>query len=326
MNKSNLSQINTEFAQLKFENEQLKNANKLLSEKLAAALDGTGLVIWEQDVPTGKLTVYNQTFGSMCGYQPHELEATVESWENNLHPDDKEFVLAAFNDHLNGKSLRYEVEHRMLHKEGAYTWVSDIGRVIEVDDEGNPLRMMGTHEDITTEKEYELSLAKYANLDPLTSLLNRKALYHSFKLLTQSSRYDGGAFLFIDLDDFKKVNDQYGHKVGDKLLLCIAQLLSSLAPKSTKVARFGGDEFIILCDTSNKKVLTMLAHTLLSAFEKEIPIDGISFIVGLSIGVCCFSGTEASFDQIYEKADEAMYQSKNNGKNNCSILEIEPIT
>jgi len=322
MNKSNLFQINPEFSQLKRENEQLRRANKLLNEKLSAALDGTGLVIWEQDVPTGKLTVYNQTFGSMCGYQPNELEATVESWENNLHPDDKEFVLAAFNDHLDGKSTRYEVKHRMLHKEGAYTWVSDIGRVIEVDDEGNPLRMMGTHEDITTEKEHELSLSKYANLDPLTGLLNRKALYHSFNLLTKSSRYNGGAFLFIDLDDFKKVNDQYGHKVGDKLLHSIAQLLSSLSPKSTKVARLGGDEFIILCDTSDKDVLIKFSNTLLSAFEKDLTIDGISFNVGLSIGICCFNGAENSFDRIYEYADKAMYQSKKNGKNNFSILAI----
>ena len=157
------------------ENVRIKDESKKLDEYLSSALDRTGLFIWEQHIPTGQLTILDQSFGSMCGFEINEIESTVASWKNNLHPDDKERVIQALEDHLTGITPYFHMIYRMKHKEGRDIWVSDRGRVIEFDSNNNPLRMTGTHIDITQEKLCELELAQYANLDPLTNLLNRKA-------------------------------------------------------------------------------------------------------------------------------------------------------
>lgn len=140
-------------AALEAENEALKRDKYRLEEQLSAASDGTGLCIWEQHVPTGKLTIHNMQWGQMLGFNPTEVEANVESWKENLHPADKDEVIQAFMSHLTGESDFYQVVYRMIHKSGDYTWVSDRGRVVEFDDQGNPLRMMGSHIDITEEKQ-----------------------------------------------------------------------------------------------------------------------------------------------------------------------------
>jgi diguanylate cyclase (GGDEF)-like protein/PAS domain S-box-containing protein len=318
MNNTGLSDIKLvdQLEVLEKENRRLNFANKLLEEKLFAALDNTGLFVWEQHIPTGRLKIYNQSFGSICGYSLNELDATVESWSHNLHPDDRDSVIRSLNSHLSGESVSYEATYRMIHKDGSQRWVSDKGRIIEFDDQHNPLRMMGTHIDITVEKQYELSLTKYANLDPQTNLLNRKALKQAFSNLTTSIHYQGGGLLVIDLDDFKEINDEFGRKVGDKILLSVAEKLKIYSPRTTSISRFGGDEFVMLCDSSDETSLRQLAQTLINAFSKGIAVDNELFNVGLSIGICSFTGRHSLFDDIFDYADKAMYRVKMNGKNN----------
>ena len=131
----------------------------------------------------------------MLGYQSNELTATVETWKSKLHPEDYDLAVGAFEDHLAGKTDLYEVVHRMIHKDGSDSWVSDRGRVVEYDSNGKPLRMMGTHVDITQEKRYEQQLAKLANSDPLTGLLNRSAFEQSYLTHTQLSNSNYSALI-----------------------------------------------------------------------------------------------------------------------------------
>ncbi|MCV3308660.1 PAS domain-containing protein, partial [Leclercia adecarboxylata] len=201
---------------LKKHNARLARLARDARSKLSAALDGTGLCLWQLDVPTGKLIIYNRRWGSMLGYQPKELNAQFEIWREHLHPDDKQNVLDAFYDHLHGKTPFYEALHRMQHKNGTVTWVLDRGRVTEWDEQGNPLKVTGTHIDMTKEKQYEEQLAQLANHDPLTGLANRHALLTHFAQLKAQGPL---CIAFIDLDDFKTVNDTFGHRSGDELLI-----------------------------------------------------------------------------------------------------------
>jgi diguanylate cyclase (GGDEF)-like protein/PAS domain S-box-containing protein len=319
-----LIELEGRLLELKKDNERLSHANLKLAEKVNAALEGTGLYVWEHHIPSGRLKIYDQTFGSMCGYQEHEVEATYETWQSNLHPEDKAFVIKAFEDHLSGESDFYSVVYRMLHKNGRDTWVADRGKIIERDELGKPLRVVGTHADITIEKEHELLLAEHANLDPLTSLLNRKALQNKFESNVSTDNYNGGALLFIDLDDFKHINDTYGHKVGDKALLLIADVLTSCSARSSHISRYGGDEFVILNNTTDKEFLSLFASTLLNAFDKTFIIDKKEINITLSIGISIFRRADENFEIICEQADKSMYQVKQSGKNNFAFCDAPP--
>lgn len=312
-----LVKLTQENARLKKEGALLRQKNRILEQKLNAALDGTGLCLWEQYIPTGELTMYNMEWGSLLGYTIDEMAAHIDSWKANLHPEDRDWVIANFEDHINGRTDSYDVTHRMVHKDGTISWVSDRGRVIEFSEDGDPLRIMGTHVDITKEKRYELELAKLAHRDPLTDLLNRKALLEAFEVLRQSTI--GGALMFIDLDDFKANNDRYGHKFGDSLLLKIAEMLRLELNESSTIARLGGDEFVVLLDTSDRAKLAVIASRVLSLFSKPVTVESREIWVGMSIGISCF--IEQSFTVVYEQADNAMYEVKRQGKNSYVFAE-----
>ncbi|WP_319534058.1 diguanylate cyclase [uncultured Vibrio sp.] len=317
--------------QLEKENEQLKRKNARLQEKLNAALDSNGLCLWEQHIPSGTLTIFNMQWGKMLGYQPNELTATVETWKNNLHPEDYDLAVGAFEDHLAGKTDLYQVIHRMLHKDGSDSWVSDRGRIVEYAADGSPLRMMGTHIDITQEKRYEQQLAKLANSDSLTGLLNRSAMEKCFSDNPELHQSNKQSLIFFDVDNFKTVNDELGHHAGDNLLISIANRLKELAPADAQIARIGGDEFVILCNESTREELTKICDRLLTCVP--VVMQTVMNIrserrlkVGLSIGVCIFQSNIGSFEAIYQKADAAMYKIKKNGKNGVAFVELVELT
>ncbi|MFT5708082.1 MAG: diguanylate cyclase (GGDEF)-like protein/PAS domain S-box-containing protein, partial [Oceanospirillaceae bacterium] len=308
--------------QLQEENKRLKNLLCLAEERLTAALDGSDMKIWELSVPQQKLKVFNAPWGSLLGYQPHEREASLDGWKKNLHPDDQEYVVGSLEEHLQGKSDAFQVVHRMTRKDGSISWIADRGKVIEFDAQGRPLRMMGAHTDITNEKLYEERLASLINTDPLTGLLNRAALSEKFSNIAKSQKLKASLF-FLDLDGFKYVNDHYGHKFGDITLCYIADILKSLTPANSLICRFGGDEFVILHEQSDHHELSLLSDRLLEPFQTPLMFESQSIEIGLSIGICVFDVGDASFSQVWQTADRAMYEVKKNGKNNVSIWDLE---
>ncbi len=317
--EESLIELQHRVIELELENQQLKRDKFRLEEKLTAAFDGTGLCLWEQHIPSGKLTIFNMAWGKMLGFKSSELEATVEVWKSKLHPEDKEDVINAFTSHLAGESESYQAVHRMLHKDGSHSWVSDRGRVVEFDSECKPLRMMGTHIDISQEKRYQHELSQLANTDPLTNLLNRTALEDKFEQLRINNDTQSTAFVFIDLDNFKLINDQYGHKVGDNVLIQVASWMKEEAPEQTDIARLGGDEFVLLCTNVDQECLSNFARRLLTRAEKPLIFENGEASIGFSIGIRMFDSASLNFNTLYEQADTVMYQVKRRGKNNFSF-------
>ncbi|PFG45457.1 PAS domain S-box-containing protein/diguanylate cyclase (GGDEF)-like protein [Vibrio sp. ES.051] len=310
-------------AQLEQENRELKSHNTRLQEKLNAALDSNGLCLWEQHIPSGTLTIFNMEWGEMLGYQPHELTATVETWKNNLHPDDYALAVRAFEDHLSGKANLYEVIYRMVHKDGSDSYVYDRGRIVEYDANGSPLRMMGTHIDITKEKRFEQQLAMLASTDRLTGLLNRSAIEERFYARKDAETLQKAAMIFFDIDNFKAVNDNLGHQAGDQLLINIAHSLKELAPAQAEVGRIGGDEFVVLCSYSDQEELTRFCHALLFSIAPAVNQTLTNVTIGISIGVCLFSQSGHHFEEVYHQADLAMYKIKKNGKNGVRFIHLD---
>ncbi|WP_107852740.1 sensor domain-containing diguanylate cyclase [Oceanimonas marisflavi] len=305
-----------ELLRLQAENERLKRIAADAREKLEAAMDGTGLCVWQLHVPSGKLIIFNRRWGSMLGFQPKELEASFEVWKAHLHPEDREEVLNNFYDHLHGRTPFYEVQHRMVAKNGTVTWVQDRGRVVEWDDQGRPLRVMGTHIDITQEKEYELALSRLAHKDPLTGLLNRSGLIARFKALKTEGEL---TLCFIDLDDFKQVNDTLGHRAGDRLLVQFTERLHHLCPPEVVLGRLGGDEFVLLLPWSLHQARTQeLGQACIDCLDAPFELDNGEACVGMSMGIEAVRERD-DFADVMARADAAMYQVKRAGKHGMAV-------
>ncbi|WP_153915013.1 sensor domain-containing diguanylate cyclase [Shewanella sp. TC10] len=310
---------------LQQENEALKQQRNQIQQQLSATLDGTGLCLWEQHVPSGDLLIYNQQWGTLLGYTHEEYAANMESWKGSLHPEDKEWVIKAFEDHINGKEEVYQAVHRMIHKDGSVRWVSDRGRIVEYAQDGSPLKILGTHIDITQEKRYQLDLARLAHRDPLTDLLNRAAAEKAYKEMQSATDFQSGTLLFIDVDNFKHINDRHGHRFGDLTLVEISVTLQhycdTLLPSTkVQVARIGGDEFVIITSISEYQLISILAGALIAHFKKQQTIDEKLVSLGLSIGISCFAHDD-KFTQVCEQADNAMYGIKQAGKHNYSFWQ-----
>lgn len=294
----------------------LRRENRQLHEKLDAALDGTGLCLWQGLVQSGELTVFNlQEFdhGQMA---PH-----FALWQAKLHPDDREATLRSYQAHLAGRTPFYEAEYRTVGEDGRVTWLWDRGRVVEWDGEGRPWRIMGSHVDITQRKESERQLARQAQSDPLTGLLNRQAFAQAVaQRMAQRLPRQTASLLFIDLDDFKSVNDRFGHLCGDRLLVRVAEWLQQLAPAGALLTRLGGDEFLLYLDQAvDEATSSRLAEQLLARGAAPLLLDGQLISLGMSIGIALWRG-DSDYERVLELADLAMYQAKQSGKLNHRLL------
>jgi diguanylate cyclase (GGDEF)-like protein len=180
-------------------------------------------------------------------------------------------------------------------------------------------------------KESEARLTFMAHHDPLTGLFNRSMLEQRIELQLAQAERSGSrlALLFCDLDGFKSINDQYGHKAGDAVLCEVATRLSAGRRRSDTVARFGGDEFILLLGDMNehpdgldiRTIVTIVARQLLVAVGAPFDIEDHRFSLGVSIGIALSDSPDMSPSQLISRADIAMYQAKRAGKNGFCIFE-----
>lgn len=311
--------LHQQIQNLKKHNARLKRIAHDARNKLNAALDGTGLCLWQLEIPSGKLVIFNRRWGAMLGFQPRETAANFESWKECLHPDDADEVLKAFYDHIEGVAPYYEALHRMIGKNGKITWVLDRGRISEWDEAGRPLKVTGTHIDMTKEKQYEEQLAVLALHDPLTLLTNRYALQNHFRELKAQGAL---CVAFIDLDDFKHVNDTLGHRSGDAVLIQLSQRLIEACPSEVVIGRLGGDEFVLLMPYAlDNPLITHTAYACLDAALTMFEMDNGNASIGASVGVAQVEAQD-SFDAALARADEAMYYIKKNGKRGVALGKV----
>ena len=302
---------------LKKHNSRLKRIAHDARNKLSAALDGTGLCLWQLDIPSGKLVIFNRRWGAMLGFQPKELSAKFEVWREHLHPEDADEVLKAFYDHIEGRAPYYEALHRMIAKSGKITWVLDRGRVTEWDEQGNPMKVTGTHIDMTKEKNYEAQLSTLANHDPLTGLTNRHALLTHF---SQIKKQGPLCVAYIDLDNFKHVNDTLGHRSGDEVLIQLSQRMRDAVPPNVVIGRIGGDEFVLLMPfLLDYPKVRIMAQAVLDAALAPFELDNGMAQIGASIGIAQVQDND-DFTAALTRADEAMYSIKKNGKQGFGLV------
>jgi len=293
------------------------------------AAQGANDGLWDWDVATGRV-YYSPRWKAMLGYDEAEIGDGLGEWLDRVHADDLPRLRADIDVHLHHNEENLSSEFRIRHRDGQYRWVLCRGIAV-TDPERETLRAAGSLTNITDRKLAEEQLRFEALHDSLTGLANRSLLAdrltHS---LARSNRDPQNRFalLYIDLDEFKVINDSLGHQVGDKLLIEVARRLSACARKvdtiaripGDHVARIGGDEFVMLLeDLAAPEDALRVAERIHSALAEPFNLGAHDLVARGSIGVATSDGSYSRPEEVLRDADIALYQAKQAGKS-CTCL------
>lgn len=299
------------------EKDQVNSQLEEIKQRWQFAIEGSGDGVWDWDVQTNK-TFFSHKWKEMLGYEDTEITNTYESWISLIHKDDIPVLIQGLNDHLSKKTDELVLELRMFCKDNNYKWILSRGMVVEFDYSGLPKRMVGTHTDITARKQSEEMIWKQANFDLLTGLPNRRLFFDRLKEVIKKAKRKKRKFavMFIDLDGFKEVNDRFGHKVGDNLLIQVVQRVGNCLRECDTFARLGGDEFIIILTAVEKiEAIEFVANKVLEVINKDFQLGSNKVNISASIGVSTYPESTTDSDTLISLADTAMYKAKAQGKN-----------
>jgi diguanylate cyclase (GGDEF)-like protein/PAS domain S-box-containing protein len=291
-------------------------------ERWKLALESTGDGVWDWYIQTG-VEFYSPRLLEMYGFNQGELADLAEALNQRTHPDDQAQLAHDRQAHFDGLAPTYINEHRVRCKDGSWKWVLSRGMVISRDESGRPLRMIGTHTDITGRKKSEALIWQQAHFDALTGLPNRHMLRDRLEQAIKKSKRDGQqlACLFIDLDHFKEVNDTLGHDCGDLLLIEAAQRISHCVRESDTVARMGGDEFtVILDELQDASSLEPMLQKLLCSLASVFQLGAEQVFVSASIGITIYPLDATDIEGLFKNADQALYVAKGAGRNRFSFF------
>ena len=307
------------------ETQQREMAQQALAsseERWKFALEGSDAGVWDRNLQTGEV-VYSRRYREIYGYGEDQLIDHWETWEDRVHPDDLPLVSADREAYLTGKTETYSNERRMRCQDGSWKWILSRGMVVSRDAQGRPVRMIGTHTDISERKAAQQRLQMLAHFDLLTGLPNRGLFSDRLRHGLAKARRDKTrlALMMIDLDEFKPVNDLYGHQIGDLLLKEVAtRMLACVRRETDTVARLGGDEFVvILSEVEQARDATTVAETIRDALHQTFDIGGRLINISSCIGVAVFPEHGPEEALLIKSADVAMYRAKENGRNRVEL-------
>ena len=296
----------------------------LVDARWRVALEGVGDAIWDWDIQHDHF-IASKSYADMLGYTEAEIGDTMVQQKKMLHPEDRARVANYLAQYLAGDgSEPFISEQRMRCKDGTYKWVLCRGRVTQKNAEGGPQRVVGTHVDITEQKEQERQLEHIARYDVLTGAPNRGLLADRLSQALARTKREREllAVCYLDLDGFKQVNDNFGHEAGDQVLVEITRRIKETIREDDTVARLGGDEFVVLLvGLQAPEECVSSLHRLLEAISQPIALHGASVRISASIGVALYPEDNQDTDTLLHHADQAMYIAKQSGKNRYHLFD-----
>lgn len=309
---------------------QKQNIESLIEEQrkrvkqLDSAYGIAHLGRWEYDIQDNKIYWSDEIY-RLCGYEPQSFEITFDFFERIIHPDDRQRVYQALEGAIENHES-YNVEYRIIRKDGQIRYYHCYGET-EYDTQGQAVIMRGTGLDITENKQQQKRLELMAHYDLLTKLPNRTLLADRFSQAIARLKRNGSllAICFLDLDNFKPVNDTYGHEVGDQLLIEVAQRIKANIREEDTVSRFGGDEFVILLgDLKNQSQSEQMMDRIHQSLAKPYLLNENTMTISASSGLTLYPiDTADDLDTLMRHADQAMYQSKVSGRNRFHVFNAD---
>ena len=251
--------------------------------------------------------------------RPEEM-LVDHDWNDYRHPDDMPLGEAMKARGLSDTD-EYNDERRFLRPDGSIVWtLLHVTRVR--DDSGRPEYYLCQLEDITERKQMEDELSHQALHDSLTGLANRALLGDRLQQSLAGMRQRGTQLgvIFLDLDDFKLVNDSLGHSAGDQLLSLVAARLSGIVRHSDTISRFGGDEFVVVCDDASIEQTERTAERVLNAVREPYEIGNREINVTASVGIA-IADAGSSAESLLRDSDSAMYLAKSRGRNRIGMFD-----
>ena len=262
--------------------------------------------------PAGLMVDVNPAFVAMVGRSADELYG--ESVLDLVHPDDRAAAQEAFEELLTRRRMMRH-ETRLVRRDGGVVPVQVTSSWVPQTAEGDPPHLVAIVEDITERKALEAALVHRSLHDPLTGLPNRILFGDRLRHALERGHRERTptCVLIVDLDGFKAVNDEYGHPMGDAVLVAFAERLTSVLRASDTAARLGGDEFSIVCENTEPPEAEVLAGRLRTTVTEPLDIDGTQIRLGMSIGIGIAepgADPDEACERVVRSADDAMYADK----------------
>ena len=302
--------------------ERIRSRTDLRLLQRAVEASDSAIIIADARLPDLPVVYVNPAFEAMTGYAPEEIIG------NNCR-----FLQAGDRDQSGITSIRNAIaegrETRVLlrnyRKDGRLFW-NDFHLAPVLDEAGVLTHYVGIVSDVTARQQFEEQLAHRATHDDLTGLPNRQLLLDRLQQgVLNAERYGRGVgVVFIDLDNFKLLNDTLGHSAGDAALIEVAQRLRQAVRETDTVGRFGGDEFVVVVtEQIDDDAMRLVVERISAALSLPIAIGDVDHILTPSIGYCAFPGAGRTAEELLMHADVAMYEAKRQGRNRAVAYESE---
>lgn len=274
--------------------------------------------------PDGSLDRVNQGFEDLTGYRAEELQGMTFS--EITHPDDLAEDLRRTGEMFRGETDGFEMEKRYIRRDGGVVRV-ELRAVMLRDSSGEPTVALAMARDVTAHHEMSLRLRRLADHDPLTGLFNRRRLERELQRTVSGADGSPGrglAVMMVDLDNFKFINDNYGHTVGDRLIVRTSEVLKGRLRQGDVLARQGGDEFVLLLRDVSAGEAVPIARELVRKIAADARVEGPGFLARAtaSIGVAVSpDGAAVDPERLIREADIAMYEVKDSGRNDAGLYD-----
>jgi diguanylate cyclase (GGDEF)-like protein/PAS domain S-box-containing protein len=299
---------------------------RLSEERFRIIARATTDVVWDWNLEDDSLWV-SDSIETVFGHAMIDFSGPIRAWSNHIHPDERERVVSHIRSAIDGAEEAWSDEYRFLRKDGSVALVLDRGYIMR-DGSGHATRMIGAMVDVTARREAERRIEYLAYYDVLTALPNRQMLMERLRraLDNCATRSSTNAVFFVDLDDFKSLNDTLGHAVGDQLLRQVALRLNACVSHHDTIARFGGDEYVVLLEGLSADLEQARAQArsagerMLLALAQPYQLDQYCHHCTASIGIVLFDNAGDDMGELLKRADMAMYAAKTAGRNTLRLF------
>lgn len=283
--------------------------------KLIIECSSDGFWDWNLENDTAYLS---KEWSEILGFDNQVIHQYYRMWKHLIHPQDRRKVLKTLERCYSEKKPCYACDYRLKIKHREYIWVSSKGKLM-FSEQGEPVRITGSHTDITEKKKMEEQLENLAYHDQLTGALIRNKFMDKLRTIIEKAdeKKTKPTVMFLDIDNFKIINDVYGHYAGDIVLQKVSKRLMSCIKNTGILCRIGGDEFAILLPDA--KNVNEIAQRIIASFKNPIIIDGHKFTISTSIGISQYNYDKIDGETLLKRADIAMYKAKESGKNNIQF-------